>query len=55
VFLLFRIVAVVALIWLIAELAEAYSNRIGFRSVVIDAFLTLPMFVLWLAVALTTF
>ena len=48
VFTFFRIVAIIATLWLVGEFAEAASDRISFRSPFIDAMLTLPMFIFWL-------
>jgi hypothetical protein len=47
IFSYFRIVAILATLWLIAETAEALLSRAGFRSVAIDALLTLPMLDFW--------
>jgi hypothetical protein len=55
VFTFFRIVAIIATLWLVGEFAEAASDRISFRSPFIDAMLTLPMFIFWLWVYVVTF
>ena len=54
-FSFFKIVAILATLWLIAEIAEAFAGRASFRSVAIDALLTLPMFVFWFLVFVSTF
>jgi hypothetical protein len=53
-FSFFRIVAVLATLWLIAGIAEAVAGRASFRSVTIDVMLTLPMFVFWFLVFVLT-
>lgn len=54
-FTVFRITAVLAALWLIAELAEGFAGRTGFGRVFLDGLLILPMFVFWLLVAASTF
>jgi len=54
-FTVFRITAIVAAIWLIAEIAEGFAGRTNFVTVVLDGFLTLPMFTFWFLVAVSTF
>ena len=54
-FSFFKIVAILATLWLIAEIAEALAGRASFRSVAIDALLTLPMFVFWFLVFVSSF
>jgi hypothetical protein len=54
-FTFFRIIAGVATLWLIAEMAEAAAGRTSFSNVAIDALLTLPMFVFWLLVFVSSF
>ena len=40
----FRITAVLATIWLVAEVAEGFAGRTSFVNVLIDGLLILPMF-----------
>jgi hypothetical protein len=54
-FTLFRITAVLATIWLIAEVAEGFAGRTSFVNVLVDGLLTLPMFAFWLLVVVSTF
>ena len=54
-FTLFRITAVLATIWLIAEVAEGFAGRTSFVNVLIDGLLTLPMFAFWLVIVVSTF
>jgi hypothetical protein len=54
-FTLFRITAVLATIWLIAEAAEGFAGRTSFVNVLIDGLLTLPMFAFWLLIVVSTF
>ena len=54
-FTVFRITAVLATLWLIAEVAEGFAGRTSFVRVLIDGLLTLPMFVFWLWVYVSTF
>jgi hypothetical protein len=54
-FTFFRIIAGVGTLWLIAETAEAAAGRTSFSNVAIDALLTLPMFVFWLLVFVSSF
>jgi hypothetical protein len=54
-FTLFRITAVLATIWLIAEIAEGFAGRTSFVNVLIDGLLTLPMFAFWLLIVVSTF
>ena len=54
-FTVFRITAVLATIWLIAEAAEGYAGRTSFVNVLIDGLLTLPMFAFWFLVVVSTF
>ena len=54
-FTIFRISAVLATLWLIAEAAEGFAGRTSFVGVFIDGLLTLPMFAFWLLVAASTF
>jgi hypothetical protein len=54
-FTVFRITAVLATLWLIAEVAEGFAGRTSFVRVLIDGLLTLPMFVFWFLVAANTF
>ncbi len=53
-FTIFRIIAVLAVLWLIAETAEGLAGRISFVRVLIDGLLTLPMFAFWFLVAAST-
>ncbi len=53
-FTIFRITAVLAMLWLIAETAEGLAGRISFVRVLIDGLLTLPMFAFWFLVAAST-
>jgi hypothetical protein len=53
-FTIFRITAILATIWLIAEIAEGFAGRAGFVQVLIDGLLILPMFVFWFLVTATT-
>ena len=55
IFSYFRIVAILATLWLIAGTVEALSGRASFRSVAIDALLTLPMFAFWFLVFVSSF
>ena len=54
-FTVFRITAVLAVLWLIAETAEGFAGRTSFVRVLIDGLLTLPMLVFWFLVAVSTF
>ena len=54
-FTVFRITAILATLWLIAEVAEGFAGRTSFVRVLIDSLLTLPMFAFWLLVAASTF
>jgi hypothetical protein len=54
-FTIFRISAVLAVLWLIAETAEGFAGRTSFVRVLFDGLLTLPMFVFWFLVAVSTF
>ena len=54
-FTVFRITAVLATLWLIAEIAEGCAGRASFVTVLIDGLLTLPMFAFWFLVAVSTF
>ena len=53
-FTVFRITAVLAMLWLAAEIVEGFSGRSSFGRVLIDGLLTLPMFVFWFLVAVST-
>jgi hypothetical protein len=53
-FTVFRITAVLAMLWLAAEIVEGFSGRTSFGRVLIDGLLTLPMFVFWFLVAVST-
>ena len=46
-FTVFRVTAVCATIWLLAEIAEALTKRTRAFNPIIDAALTLPMFAFW--------
>jgi hypothetical protein len=50
----FRITAILAALWLIAEIAEGFAGRTSFVTVLIDGFLTMPMFAFWFLVAAST-
>jgi hypothetical protein len=54
-FVVFRITAVLATLWLIAELAEGFRGRTSFVRVLVDDLLILPMFAFWFLVAASTF
>ena len=54
-FTVFRITAILATLWVIAEAAEGFAGRTSFVRVLIDSLLTLPMFAFWLLVAASTF
>jgi len=51
----FRVITVVAALWLIAEMAEAIAGRTSFGNVGIDALLILSMYFFWFLVALNNF
>ena len=53
-FTVFRITAVLAALWLIAETAEGFAGRTSFVHVFIDGLLTLLMFAFWFLVAAST-
>lgn len=53
-FTVFRITAVLAALWLIAEIAEGFARRTSFVTILLDCFLTLPMFAFWFLVAAST-
>ena len=50
-FTVFRITAVLATLWLIAEIVKGFAGRTSFVTVLLDGFLTLPMFAFWFLVA----
>jgi hypothetical protein len=50
----FRITAILAALWLIAEIAEGFAGRTSFVTVLLDGFLTMPMFAFWFLVAAST-
>jgi len=54
-FTVFRVSAVLGLLWLIAETAEGFAGRTSFVRVLIDGLLTLPMFIFWFLVAVSIF
>jgi hypothetical protein len=54
-FTVFRITAVLATLWLIAEVAEGFAGRTSFVHVLVDGLSTLPMFAFWFLVAASTF
>ncbi len=54
-FTVFRITAILATIWLTAEIAEGFAGRTSFVNVLIDGLLTLPMFAFWFLVVASTF
>lgn len=54
-FTVFRVTAVLATLWLIAEAAEGFAGRTSLVRVLIDGLLTLPMFAFWFLVAASTF
>jgi hypothetical protein len=54
-FELFRVVTVVATLWLIAEMAEAIAGRTSFGNAGIDALLILSMYFFWFLVILSSF
>jgi len=46
-FTAFRVTAVVATLWLLVEIAEAFLKRTRALNPIIDGALTLPMFAFW--------
>ena len=54
-FTVLKITAVLATLWLIAEVAEGFAGRTNFVRVSIDGLLILLMFVFWFLVAASTF
>lgn len=54
-FTVFKITAIVAALWLIAEVAEGFSGRIKFVAIVWDCLLILPMFAFWFLVTASTY
>lgn len=53
-FTVFRITAILGTLWLIAEIAEGFAGRTSFVTVLLDGFLTMPMFAFWFLVAAST-
>jgi hypothetical protein len=53
-FTVFRITAILGTLWLIAEIAEGFAGRTSFGTVLLDGFLTMPMFAFWFLVAAST-
>lgn len=54
-FWLFRATAIVGVVFLLLEIAEALQKRTAIAEVVLDALLVLPMFVFWLIVLAATY
>jgi hypothetical protein len=55
VFTVFKITAIAAALWLLAEVAEGFAGRIKFVAIVGDCFLILPMFAFWFLVTASTY
>jgi hypothetical protein len=54
-FMVFRFTAVLAVFWVIAEVAEGFAGRIRFGRIFVDGLLTLSMFAFWFLVVVGSY